>query len=67
MASSAEYWRHRNQISFAFLSPTSRASSPMPNPASKLPTRGPTWPKIALSLASDRSHTTWRTCPPPIA
>ena len=25
----------------------------MPKPASKLPTRGPTWPKIAFSLAID--------------
>ena len=42
----ASYRRHMNQISLAFLSPTSRASSPIPKPASKLPTCGPTWPKI---------------------
>ena len=39
----------------------------MPNPASKLPTRGPVCPKIAFSEASERSQMTCSTCPPPIA
>ena len=60
-ASSAEYWRHRNQISLAFLGPTMFASRPAPYPPSKLPTFGPVWPKRALSAAIVRSHTTCST------
>ena len=63
----ASYWRQRNQISFAFFRPTMLASVEDPNPPSKLPTRGPVWPKRALSAAMVRSQTTWSTCPPPMA
>ena len=66
-ASWAEYIRHQNQISRAFFSPTTRARYAVPNPASKDPTRGPAWPKRAVSLAIDTSHRTCRTCPPPTA
>ena len=51
----------------AFFWPTLRASRPDPKPASKMPTRGPVWPKRALSAAMVRSHTTCSTWPPPMA
>ena len=63
----ASYSRQRNQISRVFFWPTDRASSPLPNPPSNDPTRGPVWPKRALSAAMVRSQTTWSTWPPPIA
>ena len=63
----ASYWRHRNQISLAFLGPTSRASSEAPKPPSNEPTFGPTCPKRALSAAIVRSQTMCSTWPPPIA
>src|SRR5690625_123455 len=44
-----------------------RAKYPAPYPASKLPTLGPVWPNKALSDAIVKSHTTCRSCPPPIA
>ena len=63
----ASYCRHRNQISFAFFTPTVLASSAAPKPPSKEPTRGPVCPKRALSAAIVRSQTRCRMCPPPIA
>ena len=66
-ASSAEYCRHRNQISLAFFGPTRFASRPAPKPPSNEPTFGPTCPKRALSAAIVRSHTRCSTWPPPIA
>ena len=60
-ASCAEYWRQRNQISFAFFWPTWLARSAAPKPPSKLPTRGPVCPKRALSAAIVRSQTTCST------
>src|SRR5438552_18546777 len=54
----ASYCSRRNQISRAFFWPTIRASRPAPYPPSKLPTRGPVWPKRALSAAMVRSQTT---------
>jgi hypothetical protein len=59
-ASVASYSRLRNQISFAFFTPTFRARSEEPKPPSKLPTRGPVWPKTALSAAIVRSQTRCR-------
>ncbi len=38
-----------------------------PSPASKEPTRGPFWPKVAVSAAIVRSASTCRTWPPPMA
>jgi len=66
-ASCASYCRQRYQISRAFFSPTLRASIDEPKPASNDPTRGPVWPKRALSAAIVRSQITCSTCPPPIA
>src|SRR5437870_4588583 len=65
-----EIWflcRQRNQISRAFFCPTMRARYAEPRPASNEPTRGPVWPKRALSAAMVRSQTTCSTCPPPMA
>ena len=39
----------------------------MPQPGSTEPTLGPTWPKVAFSLAMVRSHIVANTLPPPIA
>ncbi len=63
----ASYWRHRNQISLAFLGPTRRDRTLAPKPPSNEPTLGPVWPKRALSAAIVRSQTTCRTWPPPTA
>ena len=52
----ASYWRQRNQISLAFLVPTRSRRSDAPKPPSNEPTRGPVWPKRALSAAIVRSQ-----------
>ena len=49
----AEYWRQRNQISFAFFWPTWLARSAAPKPPSKLPTRGPGLPEAGV-VGGDR-------------
>ena len=66
-ASSASYWRQSSQNSFAFLVPTRSRRREAPKPPSQEPTRGPVWPKTALSAAIVRSQQTWRMWPPPIA
>src|SRR5262249_8856413 len=66
-ASGALYWRHRYQISLAFLRPTVAASSHEPYPPSNEPTLGPVCPNTALSAATVRSQHTCSTWPPPIA
>ena len=60
-ACSAVYCRQRYHISRAFFSPTTRARYAVPNPGSTEPTRGPTWPKRAVSAAIVRSQSTWST------
>ena len=44
-----------------------RRAAPAPKPPSNEPTRGPVWPKRALSAAIVRSQTRCSTWPPPIA
>ena len=66
-ASSASYWRHSSQSSFALLVPIRSRRSEAPKPPSQDPTLGPVCPNQALSAAIVRSQQRWRTWPPPIA
>ena len=63
----ASYWRHRNQISFAFFGPDESRQQRGAEAAVEGADLGPVWPKRALSAAIVRSQTRCSTWPPPIA